>query len=75
VVSEAYYPGWRVAVDGADAPLWRVNGMMRGVALQTGEHEVVFRFRSRSIFAGAVISGLALVALLAARNRMIIRPA
>jgi hypothetical protein len=70
VVSEGYYPGWRAAVDGAEAPIHRVNLMMRGVVLEAGEHDVVFRFRSATIAAGAAISLAALAALVLVRRRL-----
>jgi hypothetical protein len=70
VVSEGYYPGWRAAVDGSDAPIHRVNLMMRGVVLEAGEHDVVFRFRSATIATGTAISLAALAALVLLRRRL-----
>ena len=75
VVSEGYYPGWRVAVDGRPAALLRVNVMMRGVVLPAGEHDVVFRFRSSSLAAGGVLSAVAVVALLGFRRRLMVTAA
>lgn len=72
VLSEGYYPGWRVTVDGTDAELWRVNLMMRGVSLPAGEHEVVFRFRSSAIRIGGALSMIAALALFALRHRLVI---
>ncbi|MBI2962666.1 MAG: YfhO family protein [Deltaproteobacteria bacterium] len=74
VLSEGHYPGWRVTVDGADAPLLRVNLMMRGVRLGAGAHEVVFRFRSPAVRAGALVSLLALAALVVLRRRLVVTP-
>ncbi len=74
ILSEGHYPGWRVTVDGVEKPLLRVNLMMRGVWLGAGEHEVVFRFRSLVVYAGALISVLALAALVALRRRLVIMP-
>jgi len=72
VVSEGYYPGWRATVDGEAAPIFRVNVMMRGVVLAAGEHEVVFRFRSVSVAAGAIVSALAIAFLIVAYRRFTI---
>jgi hypothetical protein len=69
VVSEGYYPGWQATVDGAAAPIFRVNVMMRGVILAAGEHEIVFRFRSPSVAAGAIVSALAIALLIVAHRR------
>lgn len=63
VLSEVYYPGWQVTVDGRLAEIIPVEGVFRGVILPTGKHEVVFQFRPISFFAGMTIS---LVTLLAA---------
>ncbi len=32
VVTDVYYPGWRVWVDGVEQEIWPVQGVMRGVA-------------------------------------------
>ncbi|MCE9593051.1 MAG: YfhO family protein [Planctomycetes bacterium] len=45
VVSEQHYPGWTVEVDGRAQDLHLVDGIFRGVELDPGEHEVVFRYR------------------------------
>jgi hypothetical protein len=72
VVSEGYYPGWQAEVDGVTAPIVPTNGMMRGVVLAAGEHRIVFRFRSRAIAAGFLLSGLAIVVMIAARRHLVI---
>jgi hypothetical protein len=61
VLSELDYPGWRAAVDGVSAPILRTDGILRGLALPSGEHEVAFDYRPISVSAGAVISVLTLV--------------
>jgi hypothetical protein len=75
VLSGGYYPGWRARVDGADAPLYRVNVMMRGIVLGPGEHDVVFEFRSTWIRAGFALSALGAVLLVVARPRLRVPPA
>jgi uncharacterized membrane protein YfhO len=69
VMSDAWYPGWRVTVDGAAAPLLRADYALRGVALPAGRHIVELTFRSRPAELGlflslaglAVLGGFALV--------------
>lgn len=75
VLSEGYYPGWQATVDGAEAPIVRTNVMMRGVVVPAGEHEIDFRFRSRSVAAGMVLSVATLALLLAVRRRLVISEA
>jgi hypothetical protein len=50
VVSEVYYPSrWKAQLDGRDVPVVEVNGLIRGVTIPPGEHEVVFAY-DRSLF-------------------------
>jgi hypothetical protein len=44
VVADAWMPGWSVAVDGARAPLFRVDHLLRGVAVPAGDHRVTMRY-------------------------------
>ena len=44
VLSDTYYPGWQVYVDGQRAPLQRANWLYRAVELPAGEHKVEFRY-------------------------------
>ena len=66
VLSESYYPGWRARVDGAVAPVRRVDFMLQGVQLSPGRHTVVFEFGSLALRAGTALSasGVVLCALL-----------
>jgi hypothetical protein len=66
VLSENYFPGWRVYVDEQPAQLLRVNYNLRGVALAPGEHAVSFVYRPRSVLIGAMVSLLTLIGLLLA---------
>lgn len=68
VVTENYYPAWRVRVDGRPAPLLRVNLAFRGVPVPAGRHQVEFVFRSdlfrRSLGLSAIAGALAIGLLL-----------
>ena len=64
VLSENDYPGWRAYVDGAAAPIVRVNYGLRGVAVPGGEHQVSFVYRPWSVIGGLLISAVTLVALI-----------
>jgi hypothetical protein len=66
-VSEIYHPDWGAWIDGNPVPIHRTNVAFRGVHVPEGEHELVFRFRSTSIFVSALVSALtATLTLLAA---------
>jgi uncharacterized membrane protein YfhO len=58
VLSDTYYRGWEATVDGRSAAIYQANGCVRAVPLEMGQHEIVFRFRPRSFYTGALISGL-----------------
>jgi hypothetical protein len=60
VLTDAYYPGWEVAIDGTAGEIQQVNGLFRGVFLPAGEHEIVFEFRPASFRIGSIISLLGL---------------
>jgi hypothetical protein len=61
VLSDAYYPGWQVTVDGRRRELLRTNYAFRGVFVESGSHTIEFRFRPVSLMVGAVISGATLL--------------
>jgi hypothetical protein len=58
VLSDLAYPGWQATVDGKSVPVETVAGLLRGVRLAAGEHEVYFLFRPLPVFAGLVLSAL-----------------
>jgi hypothetical protein len=63
VVANAWYPGWRAWVDGVEAPVLRVNGLFRGVALAAGARQVEMRFEPWSFRVGAFVSLAAAIVL------------
>jgi hypothetical protein len=73
VLSDTLHPGWSAAVDGEPAPLYRANYVMRAVPVAAGEHTVVMTYLPGSFTAGAIVSLLAVAALIgvvvAARRR------
>jgi uncharacterized membrane protein YfhO len=61
-----HYPGWVAEVDGREAPVERVDYLLRGVRVPAGVHTVEFRYEPLSWTVGWVVSLLALVLLAAA---------
>jgi hypothetical protein len=64
VLADQAFPGWRAEIDGRDAPVLTVDGVLRGVVVPAGPHVVTFRYRPASGLVGVLVSLLALVALL-----------
>jgi hypothetical protein len=61
VLSEVYYPNWKVFVDDVEKPMLRADYSLRGVALEKGNHTVVFKYVDKDFQLGAIISLFTLV--------------
>ena len=76
VLSEILYPGWVARVDGQAVEIQEVGGLLRGVFLEAGIHQVIFSFRPLSVVVGAAVgatiwlaAGLAAIVTLGAWKR------
>ncbi len=56
VLTESYYPGWRVSVDGGSVEALRVNGDFLGCIVEAGQREVVFDFDPDSWRQGKLVT-------------------
>lgn len=69
VFSAIYYPqGWNVYVDGRIVPYFQANYLLRGMVLQKGNYDIVFKFEPKSFIIGqkvSVWSSLVLLLLIA----------
>jgi uncharacterized membrane protein YfhO len=63
VLTDVYYPGWKAKVDGHDAPIERVDYLLRGVRVPAGAHRVELEYQPASWRAGWILSLAALVAI------------
>jgi len=59
VLSDIYYPGWKVKVNGEKAKVLRVNGLLRGVSVKEGRSSVVFYYMPLNFILGLVFMSLA----------------
>ena len=58
LVSEVYYPGWKVKVDGKPSRILRADVALRGVPLEPGKHLVEMTFEPDSVKIGVGVTGL-----------------
>ena len=74
VISQTYYPAWKAYVDGRPAKLWRANYAFQALEVPAGRHQSGWLYQDKQLLAGAVLSGLGLLAcaglwVLAQRSR------
>ncbi|OGP49911.1 MAG: hypothetical protein A2Y79_02930 [Deltaproteobacteria bacterium RBG_13_43_22] len=55
-LSETYYPGWKVWVDGKKEKVYRANHAFRAVALSPGHHKIHFQYQPLTFYCGLWVS-------------------
>lgn len=66
VLTDSYYPGWKVKVDGMNSKIYRTDFTFRGVEVPKGSHTVEFSYLPQSFIYGvftAIIGILGIVIL------------
>jgi hypothetical protein len=64
VVGDSYFPGWSARIDGKPAPIYAVDGFLRGVFVEgSGDHDVEMVFQPEKLSLGLAVTGLGLIAL------------
>lgn len=64
VLNDLNYRGWRATSNGRPVKILVANGLVRGLALGPGRHEVEFIYRPKSFYRGLYISAAVLLVLL-----------
>jgi hypothetical protein len=64
-LADLYYPDWMASVDGREVPVLKADYLLRAVAVPAGHHRVEFRFRSRALARGLMLSIASLAIVLA----------
>jgi hypothetical protein len=73
VLSDVFFPGWKVLIDGVDEEILKVDYILRGAVIPGGKHRVVFIYDPQSFKIGAGISILAFLALMGLIGYEVIR--
>ena len=64
ILSDLYYPGWNVYVNGEKKEIVRTNDILRGVYLEQGDSMVKFVYRPMAFYMGMALSACYLVLLI-----------
>ena len=65
VFSEVYYKsGWKAYIDGKEAPIVKVNYVLRGLAVPAGKHEIKFEFKPDGYYTGKKLTSIFSIVLL-----------
>jgi hypothetical protein len=68
VLADVWYPGWSATVDRKPAKIWKAYGVVRGVVVDRGQHEVVMVYRPASVFTGAALGVFGILLCFALRR-------
>ncbi len=63
-LSDVYFPGWQVNIDGKQAEIYRADYTFRAVPISAGNHVVTFIYDPKNFKLGLLISVLTLLSLL-----------
>ena len=63
ILTDVFYPGWNVLIDGEPSEILRANGLVRAVIIPDGNHIVEFNYVPNSFWFGVVISIITAVIL------------
>lgn len=62
--SQNHCPGWNAFIDGEKTELYEVNGLIQGIEVPEGEHEVCFVYNPVMLYVGVVGSLLTLLIII-----------
>jgi hypothetical protein len=59
IFSEVYYAsGWKAYIDGKEAPIIKVNYVLRGLSVPAGKHDIKFEFKPEGYYQGKKITSI-----------------
>jgi hypothetical protein len=72
-LADANYPGWQARLNGKRVPVYTAQVLGKAVQLPAGRHRLTIEYAPRMFYAGAIISGVAVLALIAIAVRELAR--
>jgi hypothetical protein len=64
VLSENYYPGWHARVNGSSAPIYQVDGALRGIVVPDGNWKVDLYYSPLTVWIGGILTCFAFLGTL-----------
>jgi len=69
ILTDIYYPGWKVKVNGKRTELIKVSGLLRGIVISEGYNNIIFYYRPYSVYIGVIITFLSILCIVFLVNR------
>jgi hypothetical protein len=66
VFSDSYYPGWKAYIDKIETKIYRTDGVIKGIYVPAGNHEIIFNFLPTNFWFGFSISLLSYISIIIA---------
>jgi len=58
VLTDWWYPGWHAYLDGREQPILHADYALRGVEVDAGDHELIFRYEPQSFARGVQLASV-----------------
>jgi len=56
IFSDNYYPGWKAYIDNKETKIYITNGILKGIYIPKGHHEVIFKYLPTYFLVSSIIS-------------------
>ncbi|HEY0089770.1 MAG TPA: YfhO family protein [Candidatus Lokiarchaeia archaeon] len=66
VFSDTYYPGWKAYIDKIETKIYRTDGVIKGIYIPAGNHEIIFSFLPTNFWLGASVSFISYISIIIA---------
>ena len=64
VFSDTYYPGWKAYIDKKETKIYKTDGILKGIYIPEGKHEVIFSFLPNNFWLGVFISLISYISVI-----------